>query len=421
MDKFVIEGGNRLNGKVRISGAKNSVLPIMAAAIISPSPKTIRNVPNLDDVITMVDLLEHLGITVKLDKGTKTLTIDPSEIKTHIAPYEIVKKMRASFYFLGALLARAGRAKVSLPGGCAIGARPIDLHIKGIQGLGANIRIEHGYVIADGQHLKGSTIFLLGSKGTSVGATINVMMTAVLARGQTIITPAACEPEVADVANFLNKLGATISGAGTPKIVIEGVKELSGCDYEVIPDRIEAGTFACAAAITGGDIKIEECRPDHLTATIEILKEMGIDITFEAENLIVKAFDRPKSTNITVAPFPGFPTDLQAQFMALLSLSKGQGTITETIFENRFIQAVELMRMGADIKLDGDTAIINGVPKLTGAKLMASDLRASASLVLAGLAAEGETEISRIYHIDRGFEAFEKKLSTLGAKIRRVK
>jgi len=417
----LVEGGTPLAGKVKISGAKNSALPIMAAAIASPDPKRIKNVPDLVDVHTMLELLKHLGVRCAFDSTSGTLTLDPSEIKTCVAPYEIVKRMRASYYVLGSLLARTGQAQVSLPGGCAIGARPIDLHIKGIQNLGAEVKIEHGYVHALGKKMKASTVMLAGPKGTSVGATINVMIAATKAMGHTVITPAACEPEVVDVANFLNQMGARISGAGTPAITIEGVKELHDAVYEVIPDRIEAGTFACAAAITRGQVEIEDCRPDHLTAITETLREIGVKVTASEKALVVGGQSAFRPTNITVAPYPGFPTDTQAQFMAVLALVQGQSSITETIFENRFMQAVELMRMGADIKLEGDTAIINGVANLTGAKVMASDLRASAALVLAGLAAVGPTEISRIYHLDRGYEGFEKKLAALGAKIKRMR
>ncbi len=421
MDKFVIEGQKRLAGKVRISGAKNSALPIIAASLISPKPKILKNIPDVADIHTMLELIKHLGARAEFDRKNNILTIDPSVIKATVAPYEIVKRMRASYYVLGSLLAREGEAKVSLPGGCAIGPRPVDLHIKGLQELGVNVKVEHGYIIAHSKRIRGGQVFILGPKGTSVGATINIMMAAVRAEGITTITPAAIEPEVVDVANFLNRMGAKISGAGTPKIVIQGVKELFDAEYEVIPDRIEAGTFACVAAITNGEVTIEDCNPDHLTAIIEKLREMEIEIKIGQKSITVKNSERPSATNITVGPYPGFPTDTQAQFMALLSIARGKGTITETIFENRFMQAVELMRMGADINLVGNTAIINGVPKLTGAKVMASDLRGSASLVIAGLAAEGETEISRIYHLDRGYEKFEQKLASLGAKIKRIK
>jgi UDP-N-acetylglucosamine 1-carboxyvinyltransferase len=421
VDRLEVEGGTPLAGTVKISGAKNSALPIMAAAIASPDPKRIKNVPDLVDVHTMIELLKHLGAKCEYDRSSGTLTVDPSEIKTSVAPYEIVKRMRASYYVLGSLLARTGQAQISLPGGCAIGARPIDLHIKGIRNLGAKVKVEHGFVYAAGKELRGSTILLPGPKGTSVGATINVMMAATKATGQTVITPAACEPEVVDVADFLNQMGAHVAGAGTPAITIEGVKELHDAVYEVIPDRIEAGTFACAAAITRGKIVIENCQPDHLTAVIETLREIGVMVKASEHSLSVESQSGFRPTRITVGPYPGFPTDTQAQFMAVLALAQGQSSITETIFENRFMQAVELMRMGADIKLEEDTAIINGVAKLTGTKVMASDLRASAALVLAGLAAEGPTEISRIYHLDRGYQDFEKKLASLGAKIKRVR
>lgn len=416
----MIQGGKRLHGKIRISGAKNAALPIIAATLLSPAPKKIKNVPDVVDIRTMIDLLRHLGAQVQHIKEESCVYVNPKELKTSVAPYEIVKKMRASYYVLGSLLGRVKKAKVSLPGGCAIGARPIDLHLKGLQALSAEIKVSHGYVNAQARNLKGATIFLLGSKGTSVGATINVMMAATRANGLTTITPAACEPEVVDVADFLNMTGADIKGAGTQTITINGVKEMHEIEYEIIPDRIEAGTFCCAAAITKGRVEINSCRPEHLTSVIESLKEIGTQVKICKDRMTILPSPRPRPLNAVVAPYPGFPTDLQAQFMALLCLAHGQSTITETIFENRFMQALELMRMGALIKLKDNMAIISGVARLTGAKVMASDLRASAALVLAGLAAHGETEVSRIYHLDRGYEKFEQKLSRLGANIKRI-
>lgn len=419
MERFVIKGGRKLKGKIRVSGAKNAVLPIMAAAIITDAPSKITNVPDLADVRTMIELLIYLG--AKVSFKNHTLNIDPSGINRFDAPYEIVKKMRASIYVLGALLARVRKAVVSLPGGCAIGPRPIDLHLKGMSELGAKIEVAKGFINGRAKRLKGKEIFLEGTKGTSVGGTINVMLCASRAHGRTVIYPAACEPEVIDAAKFLKKMGVKISGEGTHRLVIDGCREPSGTSHRVIPDRIEAGTYAVAAAITKGDVEIESCEPNHIGVVIDKLREIGTNIKITKKRIRVRCDRRTEPAEIVVAPYPGFPTDMQAQFMALLSLSKGTSVIVETIFENRFMQAVELMRMGAKINIEGNTAVINGVRRLTGTKVMASDLRASAALVLAALSAKGRSEIHRIYHLDRGYERFDEKLSKLGGSIERVR
>jgi UDP-N-acetylglucosamine 1-carboxyvinyltransferase len=419
MDRFVIEGGKKLSGVVEISGAKNSALPIIAASLLTDKKVVLENIPDVMDVHTMIELMEYLGSTIKFKKNI--LEIHTPKIKRVIAPYNIVRRMRASYYVLGALIAREKKAMVSLPGGCAIGPRPVDLHIKGIKALGCDVDIEQGYINARCKNLKGTDINLQGPKGTSVGATINVMLAATGAQGTTCINFAACEPEVVDVANFLKKLGVNIRGAGTNQIIIMGNWCPNEVHYRIIPDRIETGTFAVASAITSGNITIKNCEPSHLVAVLEKLKEVGTDIQTKDGEIIVKGNKPIKPTDIFVAPYPGFPTDMQAQFMALLSLAQGTSTIKETIFENRFMQALELARMGANITLEGDTAVIKGVKQLSGAYVMASDLRASACLVLAGLAAKGKTYVRRIYHLDRGYERFEHKLRMLGARIKREK
>ncbi len=419
MDRFVIEGGKKLSGVVEISGAKNSALPIIAASLLTDKKVVVENVPDVMDVRTMIQLIEYLGSSVKFKKNV--LEIYTPRIKRITAPYNIVRKMRASYYVLGALIAREKKAMVSLPGGCAIGPRPVDLHIKGIASLGCNVDIDQGYIVAECKNLKGNEINLQGAKGTSVGATINVMLAATGAQGMTTINFAACEPEVVDVANFLKKLGVNIKGAGTNQITIRGNWCPVEVQYRIIPDRIETGTFAVASAITNGNVTIKNCNPQHLVAVIDKLKEIGTDIQVKDNELIVRGMKPIKPADIFVAPYPGFPTDMQAQFMALLSLGSGTSTIKETIFENRFMQAVELSRMGANITLEGDTAVIKGVKSLSGTYVMASDLRASACLVLAGLAAKGKTYVRRIYHLDRGYERFEKKLRMLGARIKREK
>lgn len=413
---FRIEGGSRLKGIVEVSRAKNAILPIMAASVMSDGVVMIEDVPELRDVLTMSAILEVMGVRVRRNEDGSIL-IDPSTLNKPFAPYELVSTMRASFFILGPLVAKKGRAKVSFPGGCAIGPRPVDLHLKGLSALGCSIRVEHGYVVAESEGLKGARIDLLGPNGTSVGATENVMMAATLAEGVTIIDNAAKEPEVVDLANFLSSMGAKIEGAGTSTIVVEGVKGLDGTRYRTIPDRIEAGTLAVAAVATDGEVEIIGAKPEHLGAEIEKLQEIGAKVEVGEDRISVKGKGELRGCDIRTAPYPGFATDLQAQFMALLSTVSGVSTITETIFENRFIHVLELIRMGADITIDGRTAIIRGVEKLSGAQVMASDLRAGVSLVIAGLMAEGTTYVSRIYHIDRGFDRIDKKLSSLGATI----
>jgi UDP-N-acetylglucosamine 1-carboxyvinyltransferase len=417
MQRFVIKGGKKLHGSVRISGAKNSALPIIAASLITTKKIVLDNIPDLVDVRTMIELVEYIGSEVEF--AHNTLKIQTPKIKHFDAPYDIVRKMRASYYVLGALVGRSNQAKVSLPGGCAIGPRPIDLHIKGLKNLGVDINVEEGFINAKAKKLVGHDVNLQGPKGTSVGATINVIIAATGAKGETVISSAACEPEVVDVANFLNAIGYDVSGQGTHTIIIKGQGSAKAAKYAVIPDRIEAGTFAVAAVLTNGNINITDCFPEHLVSVLDKLEEAGGKVMRKKNSIIVNGYDRKQAINVYVAPFPGFPTDMQAQFMALLSTVPGTSTIKETIFENRFMQAVELMRMGADITIEGDTAVINGVRKLSSAYLMASDLRASASLVLAGLVAKGETIVRRIYHLDRGYENFEKKLRGLGARIER--
>lgn len=419
MDKLLIRGQKRLSGTVTVSGSKNATLPIMAACLLTDEPCRIKNIPKLSDIKTMANLLSALGAQVEF--VGKEIIIKANSNTNVEAPYEIVSQMRASYYVLGPLLARFGKAKVSLPGGCAIGPRPVDLHLKGMEQLNAEINIEHGYIIANAPKLIGTELTLTGTKGPSVGATANVMMAATKAKGKTIITGAACEPEIMDLANFLGLMGAKINGAGTPVIQIEGVKELSGCEYEPIPDRIEAGTLASAAAITGGEIELVNSRPEHMKAVTEQLIAVGGNVITKENNLKVGLNQRPLPVEVVTAPYPGFPTDLQAQFMALLTLSNGTSVITENIFESRFLHAQELNRLGAKISIKGNSAVIEGVEKLSGAKVMASDIRASAALVLAGLAAEGETEVTRIYHLERGYDDLAAKLNKLGASIQRVK
>ena len=418
MDKFVIDGGRPLAGTVRASGAKNAVLPAMAACLLCQGRSVLTNVPNVMDVRTMRRLLLRLGCKVEFSGSAMAIEV-PARLRCE-AEYEIVKQMRASYYVLGPLLARFGAAKVSLPGGCAIGARPIDLHLKGMEALGAKVEIVHGYVRARARKLAGQRVQLAGTKGVSVGATINTMMAACLAAGTTVIESAALEPEVASTAELLAAMGARIRGAGTPVITIEGVTELAPAEHRMIPDRIEAGSLMAAAAVSGGCVTIEDCRPDHLAAAIDVLRRAGVRIAAGDEMVTVEARRRLRPMEVTVSPYPGFPTDLQPQFMALACLSSGISAVTETIFENRFMHVPELQRLGADVKLEGSTAVVKGVPKLTGAQVMGSDLRASAALVIAGLAAEGRTEVGRIYHLDRGYERWERKLKKLGAKVKRV-
>jgi len=419
MDKIVIEGPTRLKGTVEVSGAKNSALPIMAAPLLTDEKCIIKKVPALRDVNTMVKILRNLGVKVQFEGGR--VVIEPKGYRNHIAPYKYVKEMRASFCVLGPILAKHKRAQVSYPGGCAIGNRPVDLHLKGIKALGADIKIEHGYVIAEAKQLKGAHIYLGGSFGSSVLATDNVMMAAALAKGRTVIENAACEPEVVDLADFLVDMGAKIKGAGTPLIEIDGVKRLGGAEHEVIPDRIEAGTFMIAAAITKGDITVKGARYDHLGALVDKLQDAGVTVTRHGKDIRVRTCRNLKPVDITTLPYPGFPTDLQAQMMALVSVIDGISVITEKIYPDRFMHVSELARMGAQVKLEGDSAIVKGIKQLSGAPVMASDLRASAALVLAGMAARGKTDVSRVYHLDRGYDRIEMKLSQMGANIRREK
>jgi UDP-N-acetylglucosamine 1-carboxyvinyltransferase len=425
MDKILIRGGRPLQGVVEISGAKNSALPILAATLLAEGESCLENIPRLGDIQTFLKLLKKLGAQVthrEVETGLKrspTLCVIADFVNDFEAPYDLVRTMRASVLVLGPLLARFGRARVSLPGGCAIGARPINLHLEGLKQLGAEISLEYGYVEAKADRLKGADIYMDIS---TVTGTENIMMAATLAEGQTVIYNAAKEPEVTDLAAALNKMGAHISGAGTETISIEGVKRLNHLNHTIMPDRIEAGTFMVAAAITGGAVEIKDCLPENMSAVIAKLQEAGVSIDLTgATSLRVKRGGDIKAVNVKTHPYPGFPTDMQAQLMALLTLGKGSSVITETIFENRFMHILELLRMGAQIQITGNTAVITGVPKLSAAPVMATDLRASASLILAGLAAKGETVVSRVYHLDRGYERIEEKLSRLGADIVRVK
>ena len=416
MDKLVIKGGKKLSGEVSVSGSKNASLPIFCATILAPGVHEISNVPFLRDINTTIKVLESLGAVI--EGNGNIVRIDATHVNNVEATYELVKTMRASVLVLGPLLARHGRARVSLPGGCAIGARPIDQHLKGLKALGAEIKLEHGYVEAKAKRLKGARI---NFDMPTVGGTEHLMMTAALAKGETILENAAREPEITDLANMLIRMGAKIEGAGTDTIRITGVKSLSPVNYRVMPDRIEAGTFMCAAAITGGDIRIHNMQLEHLDALVFKLQDAGVEIINKDGVVRVKGSKKVKSVNIKTRPYPGFPTDMQAQFMALMAVADGASVIAENIFENRFMHVSELLRFGADITVDGRSATVKGVKKLSGAPVMATDLRASASLILAGLAAEGATEITRIYHLDRGYESIEKKLAALGADIVRVK
>jgi UDP-N-acetylglucosamine 1-carboxyvinyltransferase len=418
MDKFIIEGGRPLHGTVRVQGAKNAALPMMAAAILSSGPVVLRNVPDLMDIRTMAGLLERLGVRSRYRDGTLMLT--PSEDGPVLAPYELVSQMRASFCVLGPLLARRGRAQVSLPGGCVIGVRPVDLHLRGMERLGAQIRLEGGYVHAEGP-IRGGLVYLGGSFGSSVTGTANVLMAAVLAPGTTTIESAACEPEVQELARMLVAMGARIEGIGSPRLVVEGVERLSGVEWEILPDRIEAGTFLAAGAIAGGDVKVLGAREEHLTAVLEAFSEIGVHVERCDGGLRVVSNGMHRSCEITTLPYPGFPTDLQAQFAALLSVADGISVITEKVYPDRWVHVAELARMGARIRKEGSGVVIRGVGELSGAPVMASDIRASAGLVLAGLRARGTTEISRVYHIDRGYERIERKLQALGARIERVR
>ena len=420
MDKLVIQGGARLHGEVTISGAKNAALPILCAALLAETPLKLSSVPKLKDVGTTINLLQHMGVVVKRDADK--VDLDASHIKILEAPYEMVKTMRASILVLGPLLARFGKARVSLPGGCAIGSRPVDLHIKGLQAMGANIHIEHGYIEASAEHLPNKR--LQGARYymdlVTVTGTENLMMAAALAHGTTVLENAAKEPEVVDMANCLIKMGAKIKGAGTDVITIEGVEKLNGAQHQVVCDRIEAGTYMVAAAMTGGEVKLINVSAHLLDAVIDKLREAGATVTSDDNTITVKSDGQLKAVNIRTAPHPAFPTDMQAQFMALNTIASGVSKVTETIFENRFMHVQEMQRLGADIDIDGNTALVKGVSELEGATVMATDLRASASLVLAGLVAKGQTIIERIYHLDRGYEDLEEKFNALGANVKRI-
>jgi len=418
MDKLIITGGKPLSGEVNISGAKNAALPILASTLLSSSSVVLSNLPQLHDVATMCVLLERMGVKIT-NNGNDNIDVSAADITSYEASYELVKTMRASILVLGPLLARFGEAVVSLPGGCAIGSRPVNIHIKGLQALGAEISVESGYIKAKASRLKGATIYM---DLVTVTGTENLMMAATLAQGQTILENSAKEPEVVDLANCLNKMGAKISGAGTETIVIEGVENLSGAEHCILPDRIETGTYLVAAAITSGKIKVCNTQPDLMESVIAKLREAGADVQC-GENWIELDMKgrRPQAVDISTAPHPAFPTDMQAQFMAMNCIANGTAVVSENIFENRFMHVQELQRMGADIRVESHTAIVTGIEKLTAAPVMATDLRASASLVLAALAANGETHVERIYHIDRGYEQIEQKFSALGADIRRAK
>jgi UDP-N-acetylglucosamine 1-carboxyvinyltransferase len=416
MDIFRIEGSVRLEGSITVSGSKNAALPIMAAAILAPGVSTITSVPELADISVCVKLLSELGC--KVEKTGDSVRIDATTIENPVGDYEIVRRMRASICILGPLLARCRKAAVSMPGGCAIGLRPVDIHLRGLQQLGAKIRLENGYIVAEAPNgLVGAEIFLGGPFGSTVLGTDNVLMAATLAKGRTVIESAACEPEVTDLANYLNKIGAKISGIGSPRLVIEGVKELRPANHRVIPDRIEAGTFMTAAAITGGRLQLHNCRLDDMMAVVDKLRNIGVDVEGTEDGCIVSRTKTLKPSDIITQPYPGFPTDLQAQFMALLSLAKGNSIIIEKIFPDRFMHVAELNRMAANLRKEGAAILISGTDKLMGAPVMASDLRASAALVVAALAAEGTTIINRVYHIDRGYEKIEQRLNLVGAKI----
>lgn len=419
MEKLIIHGGHELHGRVKISGAKNAVLPIIAATLLAQDkPCVLDEVPYLNDVCTIAEVLRQLGAKVDFNRQQHTLFVDSTVLKTVDAPYDLVRKMRASFVIMGPLLARYGKAKISMPGGCAIGTRPIDLHLKGFEALGAEIEIGHGFISATAPNgLKGTSIYL---DFPSVGATENIIMAACMAEGQTILENAAQEPEIIDLANFLNIMGAKIRGAGTNVIKITGVPKLIGHNYTIIPDRIEAGTYMVAVAMTGGDIYIENAISEHLKPVIAKLNEAGVKIEEDIDGIRVSCNNRPKAIDIKTLPYPGFPTDMQAQFMAMLTIADGTGLVTETVFENRFMHVDELKRMGACIKVDGRTSIVEGVSSLNGCQVKATDLRAGAAMVLAGLVANGETEVSYIHHIDRGYDNLVEKLCGLGADICRV-
>ncbi|MDD2872605.1 MAG: UDP-N-acetylglucosamine 1-carboxyvinyltransferase [Azoarcus sp.] len=415
MDMLLIEGGCRLSGEVAISGAKNAALPILCAALLTAEPVTFTNVPQLKDIGTLLALLRQMGVKVSVEGGT--VTLEASGLNNPVAPYEMVKTMRASILVLGPLVARCGEARVSLPGGCAIGARPVDQHIKGLQAMGAEVTVEHGYVRACVPRLTGARLF---TDMVTVTGTENLMMAACLADGETVIENAAREPEIVDLANCLVAMGARISGAGTDVIRIQGVERLHGATHRIMPDRIETGTYLCAAAVTGGEVRLTGTSAAYLDAVIDKLMDAGCEVVTERDAIRLTAPERLQAVNLRTSPYPAFPTDMQAQFMALNCVASGVAMIRETIFENRFMHAVELQRLGADIRIDGNTAVVKGVERLQGAGVMATDLRASASLVIAGLIADGETRIERIYHLDRGYERLEEKLAALGARVRRL-
>ncbi|MDX5334225.1 MAG: UDP-N-acetylglucosamine 1-carboxyvinyltransferase [Gammaproteobacteria bacterium] len=418
MEKLIITGGEPLNGETRISGAKNAVLPILCATLLADTPMRLSNVPHLHDVTTTMELLGRMGVSLTVDERM-VVEVDAGSIERFVAPYDLVKTMRASILVLGPLVARFGQAEVSLPGGCAIGSRPVNLHIEGLAAMGAEISMENGYIRARADRLRGARIVM---DIVSVTGTENLMMAAALAEGVTLIENAAREPEVVDLANCLIAMGADIRGAGTSTIEIHGVKTLSGCDYRILPDRIETGTFLVAGAISGGRVRLRDTDPTLLDAVLAKLEEAGAHISSGADwvELDMRG-NRPKAVKVHTAPYPAFPTDMQAQFTALNCVAEGTGAITETVFENRFMHVQELQRLGADIRVEGKTCITTGIPRLRGAPVMATDLRASASLILAGLVAEGETQVDRIYHLDRGYECIEEKLSALGGRIRRVR
>jgi UDP-N-acetylglucosamine 1-carboxyvinyltransferase len=419
MEKLVIRGGKPLKGTVTVSGSKNATLPILAACLLTDDRCVLEGVPALRDVATMIRILKTLGVRVVHEDDR--VTVEPGGYRGWEAPYRLVSTMRASFCVLGPLLAKKRRAKVSMPGGCVIGPRPVDLHLKGLSALGAHIRIEGGYVVADAPRLRGRVVYLGGAFGSSVLGTANVMMAATLAEGTTVIENAACEPELVDLAQVLLKMGAKIEGHGTPVLTIHGVRRLHGFTHRVIPDRIEAGTMLLAAAMTGGDVTVEKARPDHLGAVLDKLAEAGVKVKVHDGHLRVFPSGRLRSVDVTTLPYPGFPTDLQAQMMALMAIVPGISVITEKIYPDRFMHVAELGRMGAKIKLEGASAIVQGVERLQGAPVMASDLRASAALVLAALSAKGVSEVARMYHLDRGYERMDEKLSRLGADIHREK
>jgi len=416
MDKLAIQGGIPLSGEVRISGAKNAALPILCASLLSAEPLVVANVPHLRDITTMIGLLAQMGVSVSVDEKLG-VALDAADIPNPVAPYELVKTMRASILVLGPLLARFGQARVSLPGGCAIGSRPVDLHIKGLQAMGAEIDIEHGYIVARAARLKGARIFM---DTVTVTGTENLMMAAALADGTTFLENAAREPEVVDLAQCLIAMGARIEGAGSDVITVHGVERLHGASHRVMPDRIEAGTYLVAAAATGGAIKLRDMRADILDAVLEKLREAGAVVECGPDWISLEMRGSPRAVNVRTAPYPAFPTDMQAQFMVLNCIAQGSALVTETIFENRFMHVQELRRLGADIEVEGNTAMVRGVSRFDGATVMATDLRASASLVIAGLVAQGETMVERIYHLDRGYDCIEEKLSQLGARIRRT-